>query len=235
MRGVLIGFVIVLLIIAGIAYWAFTSLDSIIEAGIERVGSSLTETEVAVGGVDVDFKNLSITVTGVTIANPKGFSKGPAMTFATIRLAVDRERTTKEVVALREILIDAPVISYEVGAQGSNIDAIAKAVERNTSDESAAESEEDGPKFIIDRLVVTKGEVKMAAQGNKVASSDLPGVTLKNIGAGSGGVTGEELGRTLVAAITDQVAKAVASGALDKLLGPVNDNVKKTFDKLFNR
>lgn len=235
MRGFLIGLFVLLLIIAGALYWAYSSLDSLVEAGIEKAGSELTETDVEVGSAAVSLADRTAAISGFTIANPAGFSKKSAFALDTISMTLDTVRSTKDVIVIKELRIENPVVNYELSGKNNNIDAIRKTVERNTASDMDDDEEEDDDdmRFIIDRFIITKGEIKLATGGDKIASSDLPAIRINNIGANKGGVTGAELGQIIIGEMSGQVKKAVASGALNELLGPVNDNVKSFTDKIF--
>jgi len=235
MRGFLIGLFVLVLLIAGAGYWIYSSLDSLVEAGIEKVGSALTETDVNVASADISLPDKTASITGFTIANPAGFSKNPAFALDNINLSLDTDRSTRHVITIRELRISNPVVNYEIAGKKNNIDIIAKAVERNTQDKGGAQAKDDDEslRFVIDRFIITKGEVKVYAKGDKVASSDLPAVSLNNIGAGKGGVTGAELGQIIVGEMSRGVKKSIASGALNKFLGAANDNMKNLKNKFF--
>ncbi len=232
MRGFLIGLVAVLLLIAGAAYWAFSSLDSLVEAGIEKIGSELTGTDVEVGAAAISLAESTALITGFTIANPAGFSNQSAFALDNISVTLDTARSNRGVIAIKELRIENPVVNYEISGKTNNIDALRKTVERNTSGDDIDEGDEE-VRFVIDRFIITKGEIKLATGGDKIASSDLPAISMNNIGANKGGVTGTELGQIIVGEMSGQVKKAVASGVLDEFLSPAEGAVKSLTDQLF--
>ena len=230
MRGFLIGFVILLFIIAGVGYWAFTSLDSLVERGIEKIGTQLTETDVEVGSATILLADASAMIDGFTIANPAHYSNQSAFALELISVTLDTERSTKGVIVIKELRIENPVVNYELMGKNNNIDAIRKTVESNAGID---EGENEDMRFIIDRFIITKGEIKFSTGSDKFASSDLPAINVNNIGAHKGGVTGAELGQIIISEMSGQVKKMMAGALLDKILGPDNDNGESFTDKLF--
>ena len=128
-RILLIGGLVVVAIVIAVAYTLYSSLDSIIEAAIEKYGSQYTGTEVAVDGVSLDLTSGKGEITGFSVANPAGFETPKAIEVGKIALAIDIGSVTGDPIVIKEILIDKPKVTYELGADGNNIDAIAGHVE----------------------------------------------------------------------------------------------------------
>ncbi|HME70599.1 MAG TPA: hypothetical protein VKM54_12120, partial [Myxococcota bacterium] len=72
-RAVAIGITLVLVLIAAAVYYVYSSLDTIVQAAIERYGSELTGTAVHVESVDLALAKGGGTIRGLRIANPAGF------------------------------------------------------------------------------------------------------------------------------------------------------------------
>ena len=70
--GIAIGIVAVVVIAAVIYVWS--SLDSIVAAAIEKYGSQATQTSVSVSGVKLELTQGRAAISGLTVANPSGFS-----------------------------------------------------------------------------------------------------------------------------------------------------------------
>ncbi len=215
---------LILAVILLIAF-GFSNLDSIVEEAVEKVGSRVAQ-------VDVELDKASISVTegtgalmGLSVDNPKGFHTDSAMRLGEIKVSIS-EKSDLETVIIKEVLISAPEVTYEVGSDGSNIDAIQKNVDAFVAKHAGGKSEPapskgEGPKLIIENLKVQKGVVNVSAtllKGKKL-SAPLPDIHLKDIGKKEGGVGPAKIASDLIAAITKKTGDAVGTLGLDKLLG----------------
>jgi hypothetical protein len=190
----------------------------IIEAVIERGGSSLAETDVAVESLDfvVNESEGGIDITGLTIANPQGFSDSVLLSLRGIELVVDIERSSTSVLAIEELRIDNPIITYELGGGSNNMDKLMANIDRNVG--GSSDGSGVAPRYIIDRLIVTPGKVTIQLGSGELASANLPEINLTDIGANSGGVTGGELGQIVMSQINVGVNAQVTAGALANVL-----------------
>lgn len=210
---------IVLLVIAGAGLYFFA--DTVLKVAIERGGSSLAETDVAVESLDVAVTESegSINITGLTIANPQGFSDSVLLSLQGINLVIDIERSSLSVLVIEELRVDNPQITYELGGGGNNMDKLMENIERNVGGSSSGSGSGMAPRYIIDQLIVTPGEVTIQLGSGKIASASLPEINLTDIGADSGGVTAGELGEIIMSQINVGVTTQVTVGALANVIG----------------
>lgn len=191
---ILLGLAIVLIAIAGGAWWLYSSRDVLIKRAIERYGPQLTGTAVKVQEVKLEPMDGRGSIKGLEIGNPQGFSAGRALTLGEMRLAVDPSTITSNVVHVKEISLEAPTISYERGAGGDNLSAIQKHIKSQlpkSGGDGAAEKSKDAPqrKFIVDRVQVRNAKVSYGG----AVSVDLGSVQLHDLGKKKGGATAAEL------------------------------------------
>lgn len=235
MRKVLIGVGVLVTVIIGAAVFLLSSLDGIVKKVIEDVGSQVTGVKVSVGSVKISLTEGKGAISGLTIANPPGFSSDPAMKMGEISLALDTGSVNKNPVVVKDITVASPYIGYEMGAGGSNIDAIQKNVKSfaaqhagsdKAADKPAAKKDEEEKKLVIERLAITGGQVKLAAGGIPGAqgSSKLPDIILTNIGKDSGGASSAQVAQKVMDAIVNASLKAATS--FGNLLGGVGDKAK---------
>jgi uncharacterized protein involved in outer membrane biogenesis len=236
--GIVVG-VLVILVAAGI-YFVSSNLDRIVKQVIETQGSEATGTRVALGGVDLDLLAGEAALANLSVANPKGFKSDTAFSLAKITVALDTQSISKDVIVIKEIVIDQPVVTYELGEGGSNLDQIKANVSKGGSASSEEAGEYSGPKFIIETLRFTGGTVNVSADGvlNEDMASDLAGFTLRDIGKAAGGATPDEIAMEVTKALTQASLKAVTDkgvkNLLDKALdgaGDVGSKIKGLFDK----
>lgn len=244
--GGIVAALIVIIIVAVVVI--FASIDSIIKAAIEKVGPQMTQTEVKVDSVSLSTTSGEGSLKGLKIGNPKGFTTDSAFRLGEIGLKVDVSSITSDVIHIREILIKAPDITYEIGSQGSNIDQIKKnvdsyvgsagpgtpkAAEKKADTTSSSKSEQaSNKKMIIDSLRIedTKATIATSLAGGQKLSTGLPNIALKDIGKDKGGASPAEVVDRIVAAIEEQAKAAASKMGVDQLKGAAKgalDNATK--------
>jgi len=234
-RVLIIGGVVIVVIVIGVAYTLYTSLDSIIEAAIEKYGSQYTGTAVAVDGVELDLTSGKGAINGFSVANPAGFETAKAIEVGKVAVAVDIGSVTGDPIVIKEIRIDKPKVTYEIGPDGNNIDAIAKHVESQTgsgegkaADKAGAEEGGGGPKLIIEDLYVNGGEVGVSATAlkGKTMSANLSDVHLENIGKDDGGASPGQVAEIITASLVKMVGVATKTIDMDAIMKVIGDNTE---------
>jgi len=232
-RWLYIGGVLLVLVAIGV-YLFFSSLDSIVKAAIEKIGSSATQAQVRVKAVNIELTSGKGALRGLTVGNPAGFKTERALSLGEISLHVDVASVTKDPVVIKEIVVAAPEVTYEIGGQGSNIDALRRNVDAYTGTAKGkaqkAEGGGEGKKLVIENLYIRNGKVNVSATalGGKTLGVPLPDIHLTNIGKQSGGATAGEVARQVLGAIGQGAAKAVtALPDVGKLLGAAKESAEK--------
>ena len=237
MRKLLIIGGIVLTVIIGGAVYLFSSLDSIVKKIIEDVGTQVTGVKVSVGGVKISLSEGKASITGLTVANPPGFSSDPAIKLGEIGVALDTGSLNKNPIVVKDVLIGAPAIAYELGSGGSNLDAIQRNVQAFTAPKGGAKAEtkaepaktgdkSEEKKVVIEHLAITGGQVKLAAGGipGAATTASLPKIELKDIGKDSGGASASQVAQKLLDSLVNGAIKA--STSFGNVLGVVGDKAK---------
>lgn len=242
----LIGGGIVIVVLVGVGYFFYTQLDSIIKTAIEEVGSRATQTQVKLDGVSVSLTGGTGKLSGLTVANTKDFKTPSAFKLGEISLALDTGTVTSKTVVVKEVVVAAPQVTYELNnTGGSNIDAIRRNIDSfvkqyggaSGSPQTTAKSDPaNETKLVINNLYVRGGKVEVSASmlGGKTMSVPLPDIHLADIGKGKGGATPAEVADQLIDAIGNSAAKAVASLNLDKLKDAAGQAVEGAKGQLQN-
>lgn len=230
------GVVAVLAVVAVVYFWS--NIGSIIKAAVEKYGSEATQAKVTLNEVDVSATSGEGSLKGLTIGNPAGFKTESAFKLGAISLKIDTGTLTGDTIVIKEIVIQAPEVTYELASGGSNLDAIKKNVDAfakkmggGSSSASTSSDSGGGKKLIIENLYVKGGKVNVSAsflQG-KALGSPLPDIHLKDIGKEKKGASIGEVADKLITAITGAAGKAVSSlnlGDLAKKAGEQLDAVK---------
>ena len=221
MKKVLIGIAVLVVVIGVGVYWFLGNLDSLIKAAIEEYGSKITKTEVTLDKVEVSPTSGAGSLTGFTMGNPAGFKSDSAFKLGQVSVTLDTESIGGATIVIKEVVIAAPAVTYEIGSAGSNIDAIRKNVEAFTGGGSGGSSEESDVKLVIENLYIRDGNVNVSATalGGKSLGAPLPNIHLKDIGKKSGGASPGDVASQIIKAVSKGATQAVGTLNLDKVLG----------------
>jgi uncharacterized protein involved in outer membrane biogenesis len=229
-RNLALAAVAILVIALGVVVMVMSRADHVVKNAIEQHGSAATQTAVRVENVDIRLTSTSATLRGLTVANPPGFSAGPAMRLGEVQVALNAASLGTEVLVLDEVTIVAPQVRFEVDAnRTANIKVLAQNVGRygNKGPNGAGEGPSatpatspvpvsrgtDGQRLLIKRLSITGGQVEIdaTALGGQRRVVDLPDTEVAGIGAESGGATGEEVAEAVMVALISDVGTTVAA------------------------
>ena len=222
---VLVVVALLVLGLGGVLWWLYASRDALIKRAIERYGPEVTGVSVKVGAVKLEPMDGTGAIRGLEIGNPQGYEAPHALSLGEMRLAVDPKSLAADVVHVKELSLEAPIITYERGPGGDNLTAIQKHIESALpkAEPGKTEAKKPGPerRFIIDRVAVRKARVSYGGALNV----DVPDLELRDLGKKSGGATAAEITREVWTAVTRQaLAKAPASlrGVEERAKGVVN-------------
>ena len=215
MKKILAGvFVVIVLAAAGIGFWFYSSLDSIVKAAIEEYVPPMTQTSVRVGEVRLSPADGAGRISDFILGDPKGFKTAHAFAAKAIELALEPASLAGDVVVIRRIVIAAPSIHYETSDAGSNFDVIGHNVDQYLGREPKKRAD-PGKKMIVEMLSIRQARVGYAPALLKGKSVDiaLPDIELKNIGKDRGGVTGPQLAKAIADALKSRINSSVAGTA----------------------
>jgi len=114
---------LVVLLIAAVLIAGF-SLDGIVKRGIETFGPKLTKVDIKLDKVALSLFSGSGKIDGLVVGNPEGFKTPQAIRVGSISLVLSPGSLLSDKVVIKSITVDAPEITYETGAGGSNLKKI---------------------------------------------------------------------------------------------------------------
>ncbi|HEX3061864.1 MAG TPA: hypothetical protein VHP55_04315 [Usitatibacter sp.] len=234
---------VLLLVAAGAAFWAYESLDVIVKFALEHYGPQVAGVSVDVGEVRLSPSDGRGSVRRVDIGNPPGFTAPRAARLGEISVWVDPATVRAPLVVIHEIVIDAPLITYEHADRGTNLDAIQKNIASYVKQAQEASGNGDRKpsggkvehRFVVEKLVIRGGKVTMTNPGLKGqgVTFDLPAVEMHDLGRSHGGATASEIASTVADTLVSRIAQKVLTnfdllrkggveGAIDALKGLVH-------------
>jgi len=224
MKKVVIGLIVVVLIL-GVAVWQlYANLDQIVASVIEDAGSEVTATAVDVNGVQLKLLDGQATVSGLSVANPAGFSQPDIFKLDKIAVSIDVESLKGSPIIVKELVIRQPQVFLEINKNGvSNLSVLKRNVAAYTSGAGRAAGS-DAPaqqavKLIIRKLRFEGGRLRAvnALIPDRKIDTALPAFQLENIGSAGNGATGAQIAREVVNGLIGQATAAAARAGVEKL------------------
>lgn len=219
-----------------LVFFLLYSMNSLVTAAVEKFGSEALQARVTLDQTKISVVSGKGVLRGLTVGNPKGFETDSAFELGEISMELDVGSIIKDTILIKEIIISAPQITYEIGANGSNLDALRRNVagmagggsKKSSGADKPEKSGGGGKKLIIDRLVIEDGNIHVSAVGLKgrKMSVSLPKVQLSGIGGDKGGATPEEVIKKLIDAVNAAAAGAVKIPDLGEALENVEGMVE---------
>lgn len=208
-RIILVGGAIVVVVLVAAVILLYSSLDAIVKAAIEKIGSDVTGTRVRVDDVDISPASGEGALRGFRVTNPEGFERDNAFQFDEITMKIDLATLTQDPVVIKEVVVQGPRIRYEFGSKGTNVGEIQKNVEGYSEDSDAS----TGPNFIIENLYFRDGKVNVA--GAKLLkqglTTPLPDLHMKDIGTEQNGATPAVVTKKVMGTLGRKITTAVGS------------------------
>lgn len=211
-KFILIAVAAIVAVVVGAIVFVGSNIDGIVKNGVETYGPRFTGSQVRLGGVSWSIMGGEVTVNEFFLGNPQGFKTAHAFKVSRIKVVVDAASLTSDTVRIKEIVIDAPDIIYEMGGGSSNLQAIQNNVNKAAGGGKSS-SKSDGPskKVVIDNLYVRNAKAALSAGmlGGKVIPLPVPDIHLKDIGKKENGTSMGEATKQLL----DEITKSATSAA----------------------
>ena len=236
MKKILIGISAIVVVVVLAVVFFLGNIDKIVKGALEGVGSELLGVPVKVASVKIELKSGSGQITGLTIANPTGYSAPNAFQMDMIRLGLNLGSLGKQPIVVDELKVVNPVVQLEVKEDGSsnlktlqdNIDknrvkADKKAVEQTSSD---ATQKGDPVRISIGKLSMTGVTVHVNAPGQEPQTVVIPDIVEDNVGNESG-LTPGEIGKLIVGRI---ISSSLENTIKKSLLKKAGEATKGFFD-----
>lgn len=189
--------------IFGGGVYLMMNMDSLAKNLTEKIASDALGVAVNVGTMDINLQERSVSVGGLTIANPEGFEKPHALSISTINVALDS--ISQKLIHFKNIDVKGTNVFLEVQPNGTNLLAIHKGMTKKSADKKQNTKEkkttEQSPanakniKVIIDQFAFASAQLDPTI--TLVSTQDLqpievPAITLSNIGTKENGVLAHE-------------------------------------------
>lgn len=238
---IFVGIIVVLLVVLlGVILTLPMTIAPLVKSAAATFGPKTLGVSVAIGDVKLRPIAGQLTISDIKIGNPEGYSSKDSFAVKTININLKTASLIKgDVIEIKQILIDAPEISYETKDGRSNFDTmLAKAKSAEKSEDKKPTDSPDKKakkKVIIDEFILTGSRVSYSSSltFNKPITLPLPPVKINDIGKASGGASMIEALNQVIGSIIGGLKDAItklATGSMDAL----KDVSKTATDALSN-
>jgi hypothetical protein len=217
-RKLAIALGVLALVAAGAVFWIYYSLDFIVKVALEYYGPDVVGAPVKVASVRISAQTGEGRLSGMEIGSPAGFTAPRAAKLGDIRVSIDPATLTSSVIAIREVALDSPLITYERGKNGGNLEAIQKHIQDYVRDSARREGEANSPsptrdarRFTVDHIAIRGAKVTMtnpALKGQGI-TFNLPDVLLKDVGKRENGLRASEIADIVARELLSKIAQRV--------------------------
>jgi hypothetical protein len=200
---------LVVLLVAGLYVTMQFFLGSIVKAGVNKFGPTMTQSKVELQSAKLSPLSGEGTLTGLVVGNPKGWSNADAFRLGTVHISMEPFSVFKDHIVINEVVIDQPEFLYETKLVASNIGDILKNVEAAMGGNKAAEPQKDGKpiKMVIKKFTLRNGKVTLG-MGTTAVPLPMPPVEITDIGTKEGGVSPAGVVFAVLRSVTTSVVAA---------------------------
>ncbi len=241
MKKLLIIALVVVVLIVLFVVFVLSNLNSLVAGAIEKNGSEVTQTNVAVSGVKISLRDGSGTIEGLNIASPEGFEAENVFTLDDITVGIDINSLRDDPIVINEIRIKAPVVFAEITKAGSsNIDELRKNLKEFSSpgEEQDDAGEKPERSILIKKFVFEEGRIELdaSALGLEKRTIVLPEIDMEDVGGPDGAVPGK-VAAIIMATVAKKAANEIGSSEVNRLIeeklgGELKDKAKNLLDKI---
>jgi len=223
-----ISLIVLAILVLGGGY-IYMNMGSIAKTIAERVGSDTLGVKVSIASIDISIKDKSVLVSGLSIANPKGFKKPHAMKVESINIAMTS--FAKELLVFKDVSVKGTELFLEVTQNGTNLSALKKNIDGGKKapkeEKETHGSKASAPKVVLKHFLLANAQLhpsQTLISGTDLKDVTLPDIKLTGIGERQNGV----LAREAIGQIWDAISKSAirASAKAGLLDGMSADSLK---------
>jgi hypothetical protein len=218
----------------------FTNLNRVVKYGVETYGPSATGTPVSLANARVSIRSGKGELNGLVIGNPKGFASDYALKLDKIKVRLDPQSLTEDIIVVERLIVDSATVNSEFKGIQNNLQQIRSNLRRHTGTIKAAEKEqeqhsagEEKVRFLVKEFYFTHGEVTLLSDVAKVKQTmEIPSFTLTNIGESTQGATLGEIFQQLLWPMLNNALASTQTEGLKMGTKQIKERTKEKLDEL---
>ena len=225
MKKILIGIGAIVVLLGVVSVIFLGKLDGVIADAINKYGSEALGTTVSVSAVKTDLKEGSISIAGLNVSNPAGYTQANAFSMGEFSTKVDYEKQQ-----IAEIVLRNPSINAELKGTQSNFKDLLDGIPDNGSASSSESSGGEEVEITIQSLKVLSAKVNLVTDSIGNHSFTMGDLILNDI-SGTPSTIANSLTSKLTQHVNDQITqfvqKIVENKAVEKAKEKINEKVQE--------
>ena len=188
--------------------------DVVARVGVGAVLSFVLDTQVTVGGVQLDLKKGVMVLTDVHIANPKGFEKGNAIEVQEIRVEADIKSLFSDAPMVQLVNVGQTSVNVEIStSHGISLKKLLENASRFTKGHKPS-GEQPKKKFTIVKAIMEGADVSISNKllGKQIMHKKLDRTEMNLSGQGGDGVTADTGMAKVLQTILDKLDLSEGTG-----------------------
>ena len=215
---------LLLLVIAG-AIYVYMNLGALVKQGIETYAPPILEVPVNVDSVALMPLTGKGSISGFTIASPKGYGDNTAIGLGDFQLALDTASLTTDTIIIEKILIDTPELNFiQNDSGGSNFQTLLDSINSNTADSSSSSTAPAGEESSTDiKLIIDDFSLKnvvISAVSPLLPDQEIqvpiPDIHLTGLGRKAGGAAPADIAKEVAEKLLAEAKKALLNSDIYK-------------------
>ena len=213
---------------ACIGIFVARNVDGIAKEMVEAIGSQVTGSRVQVADLQLSLTEGTGHLSGLTVANPEGFSHGNLFALGSIKVNIDIESLTKDVYVVELISIDSVRVLAEWVGSSSNVQVLLNAMGSHSKG-GGGSSKEVGAEILlaVKEISFANGSVHLKSDVFGETTITLPDFIVRDLGTARDGMTPERLGAAIATQLAFQVKGVVDNQLRELAKEAVLDKLKK--------
>ena len=197
-------------IVVGVGVFVTRNIDEIVREMIEAVGSKVVGSEVRVADLKLDLTKGEGFLSGLTVANPKGFSGGNIFSLNRVSIDIDTGSLFDNVYVIESISVNGIRVLVEQAGSKNNIQALLDLMP-DEAESGRASSQKVGNEIslAVSEIVFRDTNVQLDSDVFGENSLTLPDYSLYNLGTPVDGITPEQLATAIAMELAFKVKDAI--------------------------
>lgn len=204
---------LLIIVAVGLVVFAFTRIDAIFKAGVEKGGTWAMGVQTTLASADVQLTQGSVSMSGLTVANPPGYKSDKFLGLGSGSIQVALPTLDKPVIEVPSLKLADIRINLEKSAGKANYKVILDNLSKLKGSSQQPASPGSEKKFIINEVDIKNVVVHVdllplpgvsgVPGANALTQVDVPidEIKLKNVGTAGGGLPAGELAMVIVNAV----------------------------------
>ena len=217
------------------------SLGSLIKSAVERVGPTITKTDVKLASANLSVLSGTGTLKGFLLGNPEGYKTPSAIQASSVSVGIQPKSLFSDKIHVTHVRVEGAEVTFE-GTLGmaNNLSKILENVKGppaaspppskppgtstpggpspgKSPPSDNSKSQGASKKLQVDEVTITGAKVhlSMTMLQGKSATGTIPDIKLTNLGTGPDGITAAELTDVIVSQLTQETLKVVEKVVTD--------------------